>query len=385
MKNYFKNIETLKFKFSECTLALRFRNMFFTSLTLLIFYGCNLCPTSPSGDSSNQKNYIYSTLIPINSNEPIITKISTSNLSFSEIAKNGYIFSSPAINGNFAFIRVDTIDNKKILMLGNIFSNTFQILEKENKDFSIFNPIISNQGDKIAFLGGSGQFYIWVLNTSTNASYIDKISNKVFDNSLPVFSPNGEKIVFLEKETDNSFTLKIIEASKPDNLIFSQTFDSEKIQEGIDNFISYTTDFNKIAFVSHNDTNDVIRTLDNNTHEIKEIYVKRENFGIKIAKISPDGKFIVAATNDGNLWSISLLTEQPLFSKLSNVSPCNNFLYFDWNSDGTKILAQSYNCNDDINKGSTLYVINLISDGDLLVAKDISLYCNNIQRAFWGN
>jgi tricorn protease-like protein len=321
----------------------------------------------------------------MNSVSPIITKISVESYAFSEIVNNGYIFSAPAQNGNFTFIRIDQAESKKILMLGNANDFSTKLLEKEGKDFSIFYPNISKTGDKIAFLGGTNQLFIWVLNPITNASYIDKISSKVFDNVVPEFSADGNLLGFLESENNNEIKLKIVESVNPDNVFFEKVFQNEQLIQGLDNYLSFSSINNKIVFLSQDTDYDKLKIVNYLTNEIKEIKVERANLGIKIAKISPDGKYIAVAANDGNIWVISIETGEPLFSKITNVELCNYFLYFDWNSDGTKLLAQSYNCNDDLTKGSTLYIIDLETKDDLMITKNLTLFCNNIQRAYWGN
>jgi WD40 repeat protein len=385
LKNYIKNIAKLILKTSKSRSALSFGRYAILLIFLINNFGCNLCPTGPNGNNGNSADEVYSTLIPMNSVSPIITKISVESYAFSEIVNNGYIFSAPAQNGNFAFIRIDQAESKKILMLGNANDFSTKLLEKEGKDFSIFYPNISKTGDKIAFLGGTNQLFIWVFNQTSNASYIDKISSKVFDNVVPEFSTDGNLLGFLESENNNEIKLKIVESVNPDNVFFEKVFQNEQLIQGLDNYLSFSSINNKIVFLSQDTDYDKLKIVNYLTNEIKEIKVERANLGIKIAKISPDGKYIAVAANDGNIWVISIETGEPLFSKITNVELCNYFLYFDWNSDGTKLLAQSYNCNDDLTKGSTLYIIDLETKDDLMITKNLTLFCNNIQRAYWGN
>lgn len=350
---------------------------------LIICTSCNLCPTGPDGNGDNTAEEVYSTIIPLNSNVPIITKISINSYLFSEILSNGYLFSAPANNGNFAFIRIDEKESKKVLMIGNIFDYSSQVLDKEGKDFSIFYPTISQTGNKIAFLGGGNQLFIWVLNENSKSSYIDKISTKVFDNVVPEFSNDASKLAFLENENDSNVKLKIIDTQNPDEIIFQKSFVNEKIINGFDNYLSFSNDSQKLAFLTQTDSTDIIKIVDLIKSDVKEIRINKTDLGIKIARISPSGKYIAITAEDGNIWIISGIEETPLFNKITNVKACNYFLYFDWNASSNKLLAQSFNCNDEIAKGSTLYVIELKEENEIVLSKSTSLFCNNIQRAYW--
>ena len=351
----------------------------------VIFTSCNLCPTSPDGSNGNSENYIYSTIIPINSQIPIITKISLNDFSFAQLANNGSIFSAPAKNGNFAFIRYDTETTGKILLLGNINDNSSVTIDKENKEFSFYSPIISSTGDEIVFLGGSNQLYLWVNNTQNNSSYIDKISNHIFDNCIPVFSEDGRRLAFIEYVNDSQNEVKIVDAKNPENIIFSKILQDIKFPNLNEVFLSFSSDANKLLMMNETDSTDIFTTINLTDDEVKTISVSKAELGVKISKISPNGKYAAFSANDGNIWIVSLETSQPLYSKLTSVNSCNNFLYLDWNNDGNKILAQSYNCNDELNDGSTLFILDLEVKNNLFSLNSINLYCNNIQRAFWSN
>ncbi|OGU57592.1 MAG: hypothetical protein A2X64_09075 [Ignavibacteria bacterium GWF2_33_9] len=359
-------------------------------MLIITMYGafitaCNMCPTSPENSGGDTKNYIYSTIIPINSQIPIITKFSLFDFSFEQLENNGSIFSAPAKNGNYAFIRNDSDGGGKLLVMGNTNNNSSITIDKENKEFTFYSPIISSTGEEIVFLGGSNQLYLWVNNTEDNSSYIDKISNKVFDNCIPTFSKDGSKLAFLEKIDESQNELKIIDAKNPENVFFSMILKDMKFQDLQDVYLTFSSNANKLLFVNETDSTDLLTIVNIITLDVKNITISKEELGVKIAQISPDGKYAAFTANDGNIWIVSLDTSQPLFSKLTTVNSCNYFLYLEWNSEGNKILAQSYNCTDEVKDGSTLFVLDLDVKNDLFSLNSINLYCNNIQRAFWSN
>jgi hypothetical protein len=385
LKNIKKNIEinlrNHEFHFSS------FRSINFIFLIFVIVLlgtGCNLCPTSPDGNNGSTKTKIYSTLIPLNSTTPIITEINLDDYSFNSIEENGYLFSPPAQNGNFTFIRINQDETKKYLMMGNLLNRTVYIIEKESQDFSIFNPTISKSGNQVAFLGGSNQLFLWVQNPTNNSSYIDKISGKVLNNILPAFSPDGTYLSFLEKIDENTISVKVINALNTDQIIYTKEFKVNEIPVGIDNYLTFSSN-NKISFLIQDEVDDKIVVIDFKQDKAQEFPVSRKKLGIKIAKISPDGNYLAVTANDGNIWLIKLSENELMFNQITNEAFCNSFIYFDWNSNGDKLLAQSYNCNDDVTKGSTLYLINFKKENDELNFKSKQMICNNIQRAFWSN
>ncbi len=361
----------------------------FLSLIFLVlqFYliSCNLCPNNPSNGTIGGSDAIYLSFIPLNSNLSMIYRMNYSSFAFEQLVQNGSLYSTPAKNGNFAFIRIDSTDNKAVLMIGNLANSSINTIEKENKDFSIYYPQISSNGDKIAFLGGNNQILIWVNDLTNNSSYMDKISNNSFDNAIPHFSPDGTKLVFLENQGDSTINLKIIESDKPDNVLLQKQFNNVGLIDGIENYISFDATGSKIFFVTANDTNYFFNLMSIDGTSLRKIPINKKNFGIKIAQLSPLGNFVGITSSDGNFWTINIESDDLYFNKITNVSPCEQFIYFDWSASGDKVIAQKFNCEDKNNVSSDIYIIELTNQDKLLKNKNMFVISNNVQRAFWGN
>lgn len=384
MKFSLLNIEIDISKISKRLTANRFA-MFYLFISIIpLFFGCNFCPNNPS-DGGSSGNELYLSMAPINSNLPIITKIDVSSFYFSQLADNGYLYSAPSQNGNYAFIRINPSDNKSILMLGNIYSRSTTQLQQEAKNISIFSPIISPRGDKIVFLGGSNQLFLWVNDAINQSSYIDKISNSVVENSIPCFSENGNELAFFESYIDSNLVLKIIDSDKPDNILNTYKFTDESLIPSIENFITLDKINHNLFFVTQNDSNYILRTINLQSSIIKSYNINKNNFEIKIAKISPTGDFVIVSTSNGNLWSINLTTSEPLYNKLTNVSPCEKYIYFNWNKEGTKIVAQKVKCNSASNVYSDAIIFELERKDNILSEKSNYMVSNNVITAFWGN
>ncbi|MGB9702848.1 MAG: hypothetical protein ACPL1A_09025 [Candidatus Kapaibacteriota bacterium] len=351
---------------------------------IIIFSSCNFCPNNPS-DGSSSGNELYFSLAPINSNLPIIIQIDVNSFYYNQLADNGYLYSAPSQNGNFAFIRINTTDNKKILMLGNVFSKSIQQLQQEAKNISIYYPILSPKGDKIVFQGGSNQLFLWVNDIANQSSFIDKISSAVVENSIPCFSGDGSKLAFFEISSDSNLVLKIIDSDKPDNIINSFTFQNEKLLPNIENYITLATKNQNLFFVTQNDSSYFFRTININSSIIHNSIINKNNFEVKIAKISPNGDYVIFSTSNGNLWSINLTTSEPLYNKLTNVNACEKYIYFNWNKEGTKIVAQKIKCNSPSNVYSDAVVFELSSQNNILSVNNSYMVSNNVITAFWGN
>lgn len=351
---------------------------------IIIFSSCNFCPNNPS-DGSSSGNELYFSLAPLNSNLPIIIQIDVNSFYYNQLADNGYLYSAPSQNGNFAFIRINTTDNKKILMLGNVFSKSIQQLQQEAKNISIYYPILSPKGDKIVFQGGSNQLFLWVNDIANQSSFIDKISSAVVENSIPCFCDDGSKLAFFENSNDSNLVLKIVDSDKPDNIINSFTFPNEKLFSNIENYITLATKNQNLFFVTQNDSSYLFRTININSSIIHNSIINKNNFEVKIAKISPNGDYVIFSTSNGNLWSINLTTSEPLYNKLTNVNACEKYIYFNWNKEGTKIVAQKIKCNSPSNVYSDAVVFELLSQDNILSVKNSYMVSNNVITAFWGN
>jgi hypothetical protein len=351
---------------------------------IITFSSCNFCPNNPS-DGSSSGNELYFSLAPLNSNLPIIIQIDVNSFYYNQLADNGYLYSAPSQNGNFAFIRINTTDNKKILMLGNVFSKSIQQLQQEAKNISIYYPILSPKGDKIVFQGGSNQLFLWVNDIANQSSFIDKISSAVVENSIPCFCDDGSKLAFFENSNDSNLVLKIVDSDKPDNIINSFTFPNEKLFPNIENYITLATKNQNLFFVTQNDSSYLFRTININSSIIHNSIINKNNFEVKIAKISPNGDYVIFSTSNGNLWSINLTTSEPLYNKLTNVNACEKYIYFNWNKEGTKIVAQKIKCNSPSNVYSDAVVFELLSQDNILSVKNSYMVSNNVITAFWGN
>lgn len=351
---------------------------------IITFSSCNFCPNNPS-DGSSSGNELYFSLAPLNSNLPIIIQIDVNSFYYNQLADNGYLYSALSQNGNFAFIRINTTDNKKILMLGNVFSKSIQQLQQEAKNISIYYPILSPKGDKIVFQGGSNQLFLWVNDIANQSSFIDKISSAVVENSIPCFCDDGSKLAFFENSNDSNLVLKIVDSDKPDNIINSFTFPNEKLFPNIENYITLATKNQNLFFVTQNDSSYLFRTININSSIIHNSIINKNNFEVKIAKISPNGDYVIFSTSNGNLWSINLTTSEPLYNKLTNVNACEKYIYFNWNKEGTKIVAQKIKCNSPSNVYSDAVVFELLSQDNILSVKNSYMVSNNVITAFWGN
>lgn len=342
-------------------------------VAIILLQSCDFCiPCNSEGTGDG--TYIFTTAIPINSQEPIVYRIDIRNQEIKKIATNCSIFSAPSDAGLLAAVR--SINSTEYLLTIDSETSKETILEKENQLFSISYPVISPSSKHIAFLGGNGKLFIYNLNDKA----IDKISNYASQDIIYSFSNDGKLFAYFEEEGAN-LVLKIISTDNYDYTILSHTFQNAVFPQTslqslnwnkYNDMLSFSLDIagtNKIIFLK-------------TSGELTELPISKE-IGSSSPVISYDEQYVAFSANDGNIWIRTLKSEVPEFTQITNIDKYEKNIYPFWTNNPNEL----YYINQMDITGSyyyySLYKAKLLTERNQLKFSETSLLCNNIFNAYW--
>lgn len=357
-------------------------------IATLVFYAlvCSLnsCDTcdSPSGGTGETKleDRIFFTSFPINSVIPIIYSVANDGRSVSQHFSNATLFSSPSSNGKIAFLRYDKELGKNTIILASLDKSDSIEVDRDNKDYSIAQPILSPDGNKIAFNGGNKRLYLWVMRAD-GSSYIDKVSSNLFDNSLPSFSYDGKMLSYMESSKDSkSIVFKVVDSEKPDVTVYQHSLLASAANSSAELEIEWTSDNKNFSvFIEQGDTNRLIM-FDFDKVQSFDF----GNIGANSASLSPNGKFIVFTATNRSVWVRTTDEIAPIYSQLSESENNSNSLYYKWNYNGTKISFSKFYFDDGFGIASTLNLLKFSIINNIVFPDRFDIIGNNSYKGFWG-
>jgi Tol biopolymer transport system component len=344
----------------------------------MLFSSCDTCNnTGPEGVNINEK--IYYTAISANNPIPDIYSINKDGTSVTKLISNGIVFSSPSNNSQVCFLRKGT-DGSGELYLFDIEKSTYQLIAKENNLFEIAFPVLSSDGSKIAFNAGSNKLLVYknIANPIFN-----QISGKLLSGSIPSFSPDSKKLAYYEKVTDQSFSVKIIDADNTDiiSILFSKELNGIIMSEEGNASINWSKDSKSIIFSVQIESNSILYIYNIETGNEVKFNFNSSEFSINQPAISPDSKFAVFSNNDGNIWIINL-NDELRYSQITKNTAGNKCLNPQWSDDGNTIC---YNLFSDFSNGlySNLMLAEVEFNGNFAQPKLIMILSNYVYKGFW--
>lgn len=349
-------------------------------LVSLIFnlYSCNLCPND--ADNTNFKDELVISYSKLNGNS-LLVFCNVLNFSFREIISDISFHSAVADNGDFCFIRKNHQGMNSGLFMGNIFTKNQKLLEIENTIFSIINPVISPKSNAIAFFGGNKQLYIWLNNPINKTSYIDKLTNKFSENTLPLFTPDGQYLCFLEQES-NGLTLSVVDINKPDETVKKINFFSQNIIFGQEARLSITED-NRIFFITSDDNNFYCNLIDLNNTAIVKYEISKSVIQIIKGEISSDGTKALLVSNDGVIWCASFKGVNFKLFQITQLDNCLKYNDVRWKKGSKVFIAFRTNCDNTYENTKKLYLVSLDENNDEIKLGSVTYFSSNVVNAYW--
>ncbi len=315
-------------------------------LISLIFIGCDFCEDN-SGPGEKGGELVYLTVLPDNSEIPVVYEYDIDNLSFENLVDDASIYAPPSKTGKFVFLRNST--EKNTIFLYDLSIKSSIKLEESNSLFDIANPKISSDGQFAVFEGGEGKLYAYNIADKV----IDKLSNNYLDYCSFTISPDSKKIAFFETLENSSIVLTVLDANAFDNKIYSKDIGNAKFVQNVNQAISWNNHSSQICYgyqLGENAKIDICSLYEQD----RTIDIDR-NLGCRFPVLSNDEEFIAFVSDLGDIWVRSLNTEEPVFSKLTNYS------------DAKSAISQIFWADDDEN----IYFLRSLDLGGSLVFRDL--------------
>ncbi|MGE5480871.1 MAG: TolB family protein [Chloroflexota bacterium] len=348
---------------------------------LLTICGCDVCPPQ-GGGNDDLSGYIFFTAYSLGAQRPAICYIDANGDAFREISASGTIYSAPSANNKIAFLAVDTARKKNMLYLGNIFGGSPVLIEEDNEKYSIINPILSPDGNKIAFFGGNSKLNIWINDPETNSPYIDEISASIYDNVLASFSPDGKLIAYVEKVGGRP-SLVIVDVAAPDEDLFRKTFQETAPDARTLDAPVWTPDGAQLTYVTQNDVADLITIVSVPGFKERSIPIDVKALGARTAAAFNGARHIVFTGREGALWMMTLDGDKPRYTNLTESDSTQVCLYPQWSDNGKYIIYNVFSSLDDRDAHSQIALIELnLNNSTPQIVRRITL-ANNALRGYW--
>ena len=337
---------------------------------------CDTCDPLGSGGTGNDDNIIYVTAFPLNGLTPTVFTVDMDNFSTAPLISNATIYSPPSANGRIAFLRHNTADSSNSIWLMRTDKTDSMLVFTDNDNFSAAYPVLSPNGDKIVFYGGSGSLLLW-----KSVGQIDRISRKAISGTLAAFSPDGQKLAFLEADLPtNSVALKIVSVDNTDLVLKSIVFDSATVRSGAEITPMWDNSSKTVAVNLTLKGIDCVYLL----NDQKADTVALPEFGIRSAALSPDGTMLCFTASNGSLWIRDLAAVTPAYYKVAEfVQNEFNFCTPIGITRGIDLFTVSSTPTWQVLRNVTcLPWIFHVADGIKAVNKTI--VTTNVYKGFWG-
>jgi dipeptidyl aminopeptidase/acylaminoacyl peptidase len=351
--------------------------MFIILLNIFFIFwliSCDTCEIN-SPDSSIASERLYFTSIISNTNNPNIYYVKLNNGEPIEIIQNSILYSKPSENGIICYISKNK-DGLKELYTFNINNKRSTFITKESPIYDINNPIISNDGLKIAF---SSENKLIVYNNDNSNSF-NLITNNLAINSEYLFSLDSKYLALFEEEKNN-INLKIIDANNLNQVIIVFSKSESNINKNqINDIISWDNKNNLFYSINKNDTSKIV-IINLSTKNSEEIKLINPNINFYNAEISYDGNYLAFINKDDNLWIMTLASKDFRFFKITNYAFEQELSNISWSKNNQYVSFLLKNKLSE-NNFKILFKADINYINNLIQAKSIDLISNNVFKGF---
>jgi len=344
--------------------------LFFLCVSLLALQGCPDC-SNPIDNSITDSDIIFSGK-SLNGNNPGIFSVKLNGDNLTEIIEYGMVFSQVSTDNNIVFWSKRNNNNDNLQMFNIVSGKIFNLID-EGSFPNINYPVISKDGRHIAFFSGFSEVVI-----GTGGPAWDAKSYEVCPNTIPVFSPDGNYMAFLEGDSlEAPLRINIVSSDDPGVLIDKKELSFGIIGQRGEATLDWThQDIIVYCYTVHDKLDHVgVWYPDDDT---RSYTINVANEGAFNPIVSPDKSKIVVIDRRGNLWKRSLTSDTLGFpwEQLTSVGQNEYILYPIWSKDGNSILyTKRFKTNLDKFSGN-LEILDLKSERTRVI-------CNNIYRGFW--
>lgn len=343
----------------------------FCSLT-----ACDTCDSSGSGGDGNADNIIYVTAFPLNGLTPTVFTVDMDDYTTTPLISNATIYSPPSADGKIAFLRYDAADNSNSIWLMRTDRSDSILVFTDNSDYSAAYPVLSPNGNKIAFYGGDNLLLLW----TQGSGWIERLSHKAIAGTLATFSPDGQKLAFLESDKSyGTVSLKIVSVDNTDLVLKKISFDSATVRSGAEISPQWDNSSNMVAVTLTIKGVDCVYILNDQKADTLAI----PELGIRSASLSPNGNMLCFTASNGSLWIRDLTSNTPAYYKVAEYDQSEFNLYADWNYSGSRLIYGKFYSDVAGASQSNLFAVD-ISKADGIKAVNRTIVTTNVYKGFWG-
>jgi Tol biopolymer transport system component len=233
-----------------------------------------------------------------------------------------------------------------------------------NNSFFMGHPVFSPDGSKIAFMQRQGIDRIYVMNS--NGSNLMPLTSNLTDDQHPSFSPDGSKIAFVSNR-DGLAQIYVMNADGTNQIRLANAAVEVEPSFGPDG---------RIVFSSSSDLSNITRDIYvMNADGSNRTRLTTDGQGNSLPKFSPDGsKIVFASFRDGNYEIYIMNSDGSNQTRLTNNSTPD--IYSSFSPDGSKISFRSSRAGD-----AEIFVMN--ADG----TNQTQITNNSVpdEAPFWGS
>jgi serine/threonine protein kinase/Tol biopolymer transport system component len=292
-----------------------------------------------------------------------------------------------------AQLPLPSLDSKRIYFVGTAHRGEIQRYNVQRKNFASILPGIS--ADQLAFSrDGSRVLYVTVpegilWESKADGSDRHQLTFAPMEVELPQWSPDGKRVAFTGREPGKPWKIYLTSAKGRDAAEMTPGGVQVTFGEQADSDATWSPDGNSIALDGIGNSGEAthpIEILNLSTHQITPVPASE---GMRGARWSPDGKYIVAISNSAGFGPLKLYTFAT--GQWSSLESAVQATYPTWSHDGKCIYYNELNvsayrvCLDDrkpqplgnlasagtLTFGTFGTYIGLAPDDSILVSRDI--------------